>query len=408
METVDPTLSADEALARGLDSYRAGRLADALRDLDDLDSRGALSPELAELRDDIRLKRLFDERLSAIAAPAAPRRSRLRLAPIWVAAAALLAMVAGLAGMAALPAGTAAQVVPPQAAIVGALPTAAPTATPQPTPPPAVGELVVAPAAGGPLTDAPDNIYLIFDASGSMLARIGERPKIDIAQEAFGQMVGVLPDSARVALRTYGRNRPDDCSDSELVSPLAPLDRAALAAQAAGIVPVNLGRTPIGASLAQIPADLGGADGDTLVLLLSDGEESCNGDPIGVAAQLHAANPRLRVSVVGFAVDEAQQAQLAEIAAAGGGSFYAASDVAQLAGALRQAIVPVVRLLDADGQELSQPEFGAPISLRPGRYSVAIGELDPFTLEGVTVRPGETTLVEVREEGGALRAEVRE
>lgn len=400
--------SDDELLAHAIERYRAGELEAALRAFDELHARGALSADLAELREDIQLKLVFDDRLGAVAAPAAPRRPRLRSAPIWAGGLALLlALAGGVAALSTLTT-TSAPVAAQPAAVIGALPTAAPTATPQPTPPPTEGELLVEPAAGGALTRPADNIYLIFDASGSMLADLGDRPKIDIAQEAFGQLVDVLPEGAQVALRTYGRNRPDDCSDSELVSPLAPLDRAGLAAQVSGIRPVNLGRTPLATSLGQVPADLATTQGDTLVLLLSDGDETCNGDPVAVAAELHAANPRLRVSVVGFAVNEQQQALLAGIARAGGGSFFAANDVAQLSGALRQAVVPVFRVLDEGGQELARGDLGTTMTLKPGRYDIMIGEVAPLTLDGVAVRPGALTLVEVREEAGALFAEVRD
>jgi hypothetical protein len=207
-----------------------------------------------------------------------------------------------------------------------------------------------------------------------------------------------------VALRTYGRNRPDDCSDVELVSPLAPLNRDGLLGQINGIVPVNLSRTPIAASLAAVGADLGSAPGETLVVLLSDGEESCDGNPVDEATRLHAAFPNVRVSVVGFDIAPELQQRLAAIAEAGGGNYFGAADVNELGAALKQALTLRYRVVGSDGGELGSADVGQSLNLPVGSYKVLIGGARPLLDQTVEIRKGMATLMSLSNTQGQLSA----
>jgi Ca-activated chloride channel homolog len=224
---------------------------------------------------------------------------------------------------------------------------------------------------------------------------VDEVRKIDIARTAMGDLVQNLPESSNVALRTYGRQRPDDCSDIELVTPLTPLNRGDLAAQIAAIEPINLSRTPIGSSLAQIPDDLVGATGETLVVLMSDGEENCEGDPVAVARQLHADRPNLRINVVGFNIAPELRDRLVAVASAGGGSYFDANDVTQLSAALREAIKPIYRVFDPQA-----------ITLPAGDYKVLIGTGATQIEQQIDVRGQMATVVTLSDADGQLMADV--
>ena len=155
---------------------------------------------------------------------------------------------------------------------------------------------------------------------GSMLARVDGQRKIDIAHKSLVQLAEKLPGTTSVALRAYGHRHPKDCQDIELLSPLAQLDRAALIGRISAVVPAPNGMTPIGLSLQQVAEDLRGEQGDAVVLLVSDGEETCDSDPAQIAAQLHTSNPRLKIDVIGFNVGpEDSRARLGAIAQGGGG-----------------------------------------------------------------------------------------
>jgi hypothetical protein len=261
-------------------------------------------------------------------------------------------------------------------------------------------------AAGQSLVRTIGNIEIILDASGSMSGEIDGRRKIDIAHEALGALVAKLPDSTNVALRAYGHRKGGDCADVELLTPLGALDRPALTARINAVNPAQKGMTPIGTSLQQVAQDLQGAQGDTLVVLVSDGDETCDGDPAQVATRIHADNPNIRFDVIGFNVGpEEWRARLSGIAQGGGGRYFDAGDAAQLADALQQAVALTYRVLDAQGAEVFQGQLGATVPLPAGRYTVEISGDSPLTVADIAVG-GATTAVELREQDGELTGTV--
>jgi hypothetical protein len=352
------------------------------------------------------------ERLQAPLAAAPPRpRRRLggRALVVGLLSLLTLGVFGGLRLLSAAAAGLPASLPQvSQQAAAAALPTPAPTALPAALGQAAGGNgaLTVRPLQADQAGAATRNIYFILDASGSMLAKIDGQPKIAIARKAMSDLVNDLGASTNVALRTYGRNRPDDCSDIELVSPMAPLNREALLAQIGAIQPVNLSRTPIGSSLAAIPADLGASPGSTLVVLLSDGEESCDGDPVAEAARIHAASPNVQISVVGFDLAAPEQARLAAIAEAGGGSYFGAADVAQLGTALEQAIGLRYHVFADDGSEVGGAAVGETIALPVGSYKLTIGDRTVLLEQTIDVRDGLATIVTLGGDQGKLTAQI--
>jgi hypothetical protein len=95
---------------------------------------------------------------------------------------------------------------------------------------------------------APPQLVLMLDASGSMKVTLkceGPR-KIDIAKDTMEQFIEGLPDGLLVALRVFGHRirerQPGDCQDSELVVPLATLDKPCLLSWVRAIQ--ALGNTP--------------------------------------------------------------------------------------------------------------------------------------------------------------------
>src|SRR5690606_5440986 len=104
-------------------------------------------------------------------------------------------------------------------------------------------------------------VELILDASGSMLKRMGNQRRIEIAKTAVANVVeNVLPEGIPLALRVYGHKEAGSCR-TDLEQKLAPLDKAALLAKLDTITAVNLAKTPIADSLAQVGKDLANAKG---------------------------------------------------------------------------------------------------------------------------------------------------
>jgi Ca-activated chloride channel family protein len=219
-------------------------------------------------------------------------------------------------------------------------------------------------------------MVLVLDASGSMTEPHGDgRTRFEAAVAALRQVVGSLPGDLRVGLRVYGSrvsDGPGSCQDSELVAPVAPLDRRALRTALGEARP--LGNTPIAYSLREAAADLPD-EGARTIVLVSDGEESCGGDPCAVARDLSQQGLDLHVDVVGFQVDDAARNQLTCVAQAGRGTFYDAPDAAALASQLSRLSARAARAYEPQGSpvEGGDDAAGAP-QLDPGRYLDTIGD----------------------------------
>ncbi|NJO12885.1 MAG: VWA domain-containing protein [Gammaproteobacteria bacterium] len=126
-------------------------------------------------------------------------------------------------------------------------------------------------AAGGSSAGA---VEIILDASGSMLQRIGSQRRIDLAKQTLTKLTsGTIAAGTPFALRVLGRE-VDSCQ-TDLEIPLAPLNAAAVAAKIAKLESKNNARTPLGASLDKVMEDLRAATGERLVILLTDGDETC-------------------------------------------------------------------------------------------------------------------------------------
>jgi Ca-activated chloride channel homolog len=160
--------------------------------------------------------------------------------------------------------------------------------------------------------------------------------------------------------------------------------------------------TPIGASLQQVAEDLKGAKGDALVVLVTDGEETCNSDPAQIAEQLRAQNPRLKIDVIGFNIGGEAQARLSAIAERGGGNYYDAGNATQLVAALQQAVALNFRVLDGQGNEVYSGVLGSQTPALPaGRYTIEISGDSPLSISDVEVG-GAAAVVELREQDGKL------
>lgn len=265
-------------------------------------------------------------------------------------------------------------------------------------PPPGRIEVRLVPGATSAPVASGRAIELILDASGSMLQRIDGRRKIQIAQSTLAGLVDqAVPPGTPLALRVFGTGGKGSC-ESRLALPLAPLVPDAARAAIAQIRARDGARTAIAASLALVPADLGRdpAQG-RLVILVTDGEETCGGDPQAQIAALRAEGLDVRLNIVGFDLgDGALKAQFAAWAQAGGGDFLDARDESSLRAALAAALLPGYRVTDSDGQQVAAGTVGgAARDLPPGRYLVEIDSQPPRILDPVEIRPGALTAVEL-------------
>jgi Ca-activated chloride channel family protein len=235
-------------------------------------------------------------------------------------------------------------------------------------------------------------VLIILDGSDSMNEPAGDGgTRLDAAKAALTDLIGAVPEGARVGLRVYGNRvsgvgRAEGCRDTNLETPVGPLDRDAFRAKIEALE--GKGRTPIGRSLLQAPDDLG-STGDRTVILVSDGGDNCAPPPPCQAArEVSERGVRLSISVVGLQVNERVRRQLKCIAEAGGGTYVDASDPEALKRELLAAFARAFRAYEPSGTPVQgNPDRAAAPLIGEGQY-----------LDGI--RPGEEKFYAVDVEPG--------
>jgi len=165
------------------------------------------------------------------------------------------------------------------------------------------------------------NLIYILDASNSMWGRIGPTAKIDTAKTVLQDLLAKLPAGVSPALMFYGHRSKSDCGDVELVAPFGSASTGQMSAMIQSVSP--RGKTPIANALrAAGRAFDGKLEENNTIMLISDGIETCGGDPCAVAAELAKTGVNVQINVVGFDVRAKAKAQLQCIAKAGNGQYF--------------------------------------------------------------------------------------
>ncbi len=151
-------------------------------------------------------------------------------------------------------------------------------------------------------------ILFLFDASGSMLAPWGNELRIDVAKRVLTNLVDSLKvnDKIELALRPYGHLTPSkeqNCKDTKLEIPFAPNNNDRIIDRLKYIYP--RGTTPIAYSLLQSAKDFPKDDNyRNIIIIITDGIESCDGDPCAVSLELQKKDIFLRPFVIGLGMEE--------------------------------------------------------------------------------------------------------
>jgi uncharacterized protein YdcH (DUF465 family) len=183
------------------------------------------------------------------------------------------------------------------------------------------------------------NTLLMLDSSGSMAADGGGGfNKLDTAKMALNRYVQVVSGVYNLGFLVYGHKgnntdagKAESCVGIDLLAPLGQLQRENFEGILAQFQPT--GWTPIAASLTKAgEAFAGKEDANNRIILVSDGIETCEGDPVSVARQLHEGGLALTIDVLGYGVaeDSPDAQQLRQIAEVTGGTYYDAQTAADL------------------------------------------------------------------------------
>jgi hypothetical protein len=238
------------------------------------------------------------------------------------------------------------------------------------------------------------NLEIILDLSGSMKLPLGKSTRIATARQVLRDVLEKIPDDFNVGLRFYGHRfgsrQKETCTDTELVLPIQKLDRQRVLSIVDQARP--RGETPLVYSVLQTPADLKAVGGGS-VILITDGEESCNGDPKAAVEQLKASGINVTLNIVGFTLTGQEvQRQLGALAEGTGGRYYSAQNGQALARAVTIAAVGHIpfAVIDSAGHEQGKGRTDGPaVELQPGEYRVVMHVADQdLVAEHVTVTAG--------------------
>lgn len=196
--------------------------------------------------------------------------------------------------------------------------------------------IMLAPGIPAAFAESPSQLLLILDASGSMWGQIEGENKIVIARRILNDLIQGLPEDTRVGLIAYGHRRKSDCEDIETVVLMDTIDKADMIQKINALNPT--GMTPITKAVSQAFEILSSQEGAVTIVLVSDGIETCGGDPCQTVREAKIDGIDFVMHVVGFDVGEVDVSQLECTAQAGGGLFFNAKNADELAAALDQAV----------------------------------------------------------------------
>ncbi len=271
--------------------------------------------------------------------------------------------------------------------------------------------LILGLPAGASADDAADSgagtkLMLVLDASGSMAdpASGGGGSRIDAARTALEAVIDAAPDAQRVGFRVFGaadvaEDDPAACTDSERIVDLGASNRDALREAVRAYEPV--GWTPTSHALRAAAEDLGD-EGQRTIVLLSDGEPTCDPDPCEVAGEIAASGVDVKIDVVGLDVSGAARDTLACVAQAGGGTYYDANDAQSLTDSLVETSVRASRPFDLTGEPIEgTADPAAAPTIESGQYLDVIPDDGPIHYRFTRSAPGTTVHVGAVFRGGA-------
>ncbi len=192
---------------------------------------------------------------------------------------------------------------------------------------------------------------LVFDGSASM-AELGfgasGPSRIEEARAAVAEVMPQVAPVRRIGLLTYGPGAADSCRGIQVkFAPAENADRAVIA-EVEALSPAGL--TPLTDAVREAAEVLNYRTSAGIIVLVTDGSETCRGQPCRLGRDLAASGRDLTVHIIGFRLVfdpfswnsvEAFQAAAADVqclADQTGGSYVTTETVDELADALRRTL----------------------------------------------------------------------
>ena len=180
-------------------------------------------------------------------------------------------------------------------------------------------------------------ILFLLDGSGSMLAPWESKLRIQVAKQVLSELIDSLTtvDNVEMGLRVYGHQynkKHQNCTDTKLEVAFAANNQQQLKTKLEDVRPQGV--TPIAYSLLQATKDFTKQKNTrNIIIIITDGLESCDGDPCAISLQLQAKHIFLRPFVVGIDMPLKYESQFDCL-----GKFHNAKTSSQLKGFLSNII----------------------------------------------------------------------
>jgi len=147
-----------------------------------------------------------------------------------------------------------------------------------------------------------EDAMLVFDASGSMAGNLNQGiattiPRINEVRSALAKVLPSITRFRRVGLITYGPGPYQQCNVQLALKPVP--DAAGLIMQEVNAL-TPAGKTPLTAAVEQAAEVLDYEKKPGLIVVLTDGEETCGGAPCDLGKTLRANAAQLTVHIIGF------------------------------------------------------------------------------------------------------------
>lgn len=194
----------------------------------------------------------------------------------------------------------------------------------------------------------PADVMLMLDRSESMQEQIEGTAKWAIAAASLREVLPRYENVVRFGLAMFpgvltscqAGMVTHDLADGNVEDILASIDAS----------PSGMGGTPIGDTL-ELIGSVGGLDDPThanFILMLSDGSETCRGEPLAVAREMYDRAPRIQVYPVGFGhrVDEGLLGDIARAShtqSGAGRGYWSADDAGELTAAFDSILSSVIQ-----------------------------------------------------------------
>jgi Ca-activated chloride channel homolog len=150
-----------------------------------------------------------------------------------------------------------------------------------------------------------DDAMIVFDASGSMAGNVNQgiatiTPRIDEVRGAFSKVLPSATRFRRVGLITFGPGPYNQCNVQLNFRPMPNAGEALMNAVNA-LTPA--GKTPLTTAVEQAAQVLDYRNKPGVIVVVTDGEETCGRSPCELGEQLHAAAFQLTVHIIGYRLE---------------------------------------------------------------------------------------------------------